>query len=500
MAAAFGLHFGSTSGCLAVYKDGKTNVVANDAGDRTTPAIVAFTDHDQNVGLAAKQGLIRNAANTICNVKQIVGCKYDDPAVAEMMANSKLKILDVGGKPVFEVKVKDKLTKFTPKQIITMIYKDLLDTAARHGEGDIHDTVMAVPPGFTDEQLSEMCECAKAAGFNILRVISEGAAAALAYDIGQIDTHDYSNVVVYRLGGTSLDITLLNVNHGMYRIISTHEDKTLGGAAFTDVLVDHFADDYKRKWRSDIRENLRSKFKMRAAAENCKHILARMGTASSFIESLHEGVDYNCQVTRARFDGLCTPLVQRCLEPLARCLAEAGLKKEDIHKVVVCGGTMKVQCLQKHISDYFANAEILSSIPPDEVIAIGAAKEAAILTGNEDDAKLAEKETTLDCLSRGVQVKIRGEKQQVFVPLTPIPAHRHIKVTLCDEEMSLYFEVLEGSGKSDESRLLAKVYLDELPTCSEAVIVFHLKKEGSLHVTCSEKMSGRSESIMIGIS
>ncbi|XP_046564196.1 heat shock 70 kDa protein 14-like [Haliotis rubra] len=244
--AAFGVHFGTCSACLAVYKDGKPDVVANDLGDRVTPCVVAFTDHDQSVGAAAKQGIIRNAANTISNVKQILGRKMDDPVVENFGAKSTAKVVEKNGIPQFEVSHKGKTCQYSASKVAEIIYRKMLETAQSHGGSGIQDAVLTVPFGFGPEHRNAFSEAATKAGFNILRLINEASAAALAYDLGQMDNSESSYALVYRLGGTSSDATILKIENGMYRVCSSTADNQFGGNQFTEVLLKYLAMEFKR--------------------------------------------------------------------------------------------------------------------------------------------------------------------------------------------------------------------------------------------------------------
>ncbi|XP_074644815.1 heat shock 70 kDa protein 14-like isoform X2 [Tubulanus polymorphus] len=468
MTSAFGLHFGSTSACLALYKA---------------------------VGLSAKQGIIRNAANTVQNVKQLLGCNFSDPAVKKMRQSSTAVIIDKNDQPMYDINFQGKQMLYSPLQIVHLIFKKLMGTAQAHGDGDGDDAVLAVPLNFSHRQMKELSSGAELAGFNILRVINEPSAALLAYDIGQTDIHEFGNVIVYKMGGSSLHLTIVNVSNGLYRIISSIENDYIGGSLFDQVLVDHFVGEFKKKWGIEIKNSNRARYKLLNAAENCKHILSKMHEAHSFIESLHEGIDFQCQISRARFDGLCSSLVQRCMEPLVDILNQSEMRRDDISKVILCGGSTKIPYLQQQIQNYFPHAEMLFSIPPDEVVAVGAAKEASILTGNEEEAKLLEKCTDMPCIQKSIRIKfIEGctdlaQPDIVFHSFTPFPVKRIIHAKLDEAATRCDIHVLEGKY---ENTPLAHLMLDELPPQALISIVFHIRREGSLHVTCSEKSSGKS--------
>ncbi|KAK7102231.1 hypothetical protein V1264_020480 [Littorina saxatilis] len=458
--AAFGVHLGTCSACLAVYRDGKTDVVANDLGDRVTPCVVAFTDHDSTVGAAAKQSVVRNAQNTVVHVKRILGRTFDDTVTQEYVALSQVKVLNQNGKPVFEVLFKEKKQKFSPDQITETIYKKMLETAQSHGGSGIQDAVLAVPNDFTPEQRNAASAAAGKAGFNVLRLINEGSAAALAYDLGQLDNTEKFKVLVYRLGGTSHDATVLQVQNGMYRVLGSCFDHSFGADNFTKLLQQHLATEFYRMYKADPNENRRSMAKLLLNAERCKHTLTTLPQAQCAVDSLLDGIDFHTNVSRARFDSQCNTVVGQCTQLIQRALAEACCSKEDITKVVVCGGGTKMPLVQRIISEFLPSSEVLTSIPGDEVIAIGAAKEAAILADREGaELEIAEKENTFRCLSRDIGIETTEGLEVVLAAGTLIPFRTHHIATLGPEQTSFRM-VISEAGEGDSTNKLAKVGLD----------------------------------------
>lgn len=500
--AAFGVHFGSTSACLAVYKDGKTDVVANDLGDRVTPCIVAFTDHDQAVGVAAKQGKIRNAQNTICNVKQILGRTSGDPILQQYIDNSPVQMKLQDDEPNFQVEYKGQPKTVTASKIAEAIYESMLETARSHGDGDIHDSVLAIPSDFTEDQRQAFSESANAAGFSVLRTISEPIAALLAYDVGQTDNSQQHNVLVLRIGGESTDISVVKVQNGLYRVLSSQNSTNVAGSKFTDALTDYLATEFYKKYKLDVKESKRSLNKLRLTAETVKHTLSTLGNAQCAVDSLLEGVDFHSQVSRARFESLIMPLVQQCSSIIDSICTQANITKSDIQKVIMCGGGTKIPMIQKTITDYVPSAEILNSIPPDEVIAIGAAKQAAILAGNDkSDISINSEQNELECLTNPIYVKAGNDNSDqqylIFPSLTPFPCRKHDSITLASTQTSFKMEIVECKDTTYTD--LGKIVMHDLPTSAVISVVFHLKREGALHVTCKEESTQKTESITIEV-
>lgn len=501
MSAAYGVHFGCSSACLAVNKDDKTDVIANDLGDRTTPCIVAFTDHDQAVGVAAKQGMIRNLQNTVCHVKQILGRKYDDPAVTEYKRKSSAQVIDQNGEPRYEVDYKESRRVFTPSEIAVSIYKKMLETAQSHGGSGSQDSVLAVPTHFTAEQKRAISSAANQAGFNILRLISEPSAALMAYDIGQKDVSFSGSVLVFRLGGVSAEVSVVNVHNGMYRISTSVTDSALGGDLFTDELMKYLITEFKRQTRNDISDNKRAMAKLRRQAEICKHTLSKMDNVHCAVDSLYDGMDFDTKISRARFESCISELIQRCKQLIDQVLSAAGLTQKSVDKVILCGGGTNVPVLQRAISDMFSHCDILNSINPEEVIAVGAATQAGILSALEDeDIKLNTEDTTIDCISKPICIKTQSESgpqiTPVFPALSPLHSRKHLEFIMNPEQMAFRLEICEMTSENDPSTL-AIIVMKDLPAGSKVNSTFHLRRDGHLHITCTEPSSSKTESVTV---
>ncbi|XP_059165237.1 heat shock 70 kDa protein 14-like [Physella acuta] len=501
--AAFGLHLGTCSACLAVYRDGKTNVIANDLGDRVTPAVVAFTDHEISVGAAAKQEIIRNASNTVSHVKRLVGCQFDDPLVKEYIESTSVRIVKDNGLPLFEVEQKGKTLRYTPSQIMELIYKKLLETAQSHGGSGIKDAVLAVPPDFDVKQRTIVSEAATKAGFNILRVINETSAALLAFDVGQLDQTEHFKTLVYRLGGTSHEAVIVDIEQGMYRIIAKAADTQFGGDKFTEVLQAFLTSEFNRQFRLNMSTNKRSVSKLGLAAERCKHALTTMITAQCAVDSLFEGCDFHYNMSRARFDSLCMPLLSKCTGLIEEVLKSAGCNKEDISKVIICGGGAKPPLLKKVIGDFLSSSTLLNSIPEDEIIALGAAKEAALLVGNDTGNISIDNEAStvnFKIFPKSLCIRVSKDELEVVVPQHSLaPTRRQHTLTLDPQQTAVALEIFEADEPAtlETAKLLAKLVMRDLPPGSTIKSNFHLKREGDLHISCHEVTTDKTESVTI---
>ncbi|CAL8242350.1 unnamed protein product [Merluccius merluccius] len=500
--AAIGVHFGYTCACVAIFKDGRADVIANDAGDRVTPSVVAYRDTEQIVGIAAKQGRVRNAANTVVKVKQLLGRTAGDPETDAHKAESKCPVVSKGEKLYYEITTGEQSKLVTPDAVAKLVLEKMRETAQSALGSDVTDAVITVPFEFTQAQKTALREAAEAAGFNVLRLIHEPSAALLAYNIGQEFPSGKSHVLVYKLGGTSLSVTALQVNGGMFRVLDTLTDHSIGGESITGALAQHLAAEFKRSFKQDVSNNARAMMKLMNGADLAKHSLSSLGSANCFVDSLHDGMDFDCNISRARFELLCSSLFNKSIQPIKTLLERVGLSTEDINKVVLCGGSARIPRLQQLIREMFPDVEQLCSTPPDEVIAMGAALEAGLLAG-KDGPSPDDESVTVDACAADIMVKELDESgAEVFNVLlpagTPLPARRHHTLLGPGQLSSLCLELYQRLTQQPQK--LARIVLRDLEPKEDnhdIDTVLTMKRDGSLHVSCVDQSSGRSEVVTI---
>jgi len=486
---SFGIHVGNTSCCLAVAKDGKTDVVASPTGDRTTPAVVAFQDTEIVVGLAAKQARIRNMNNTIVNNKNLVVGKLDDT----WKEANPVSIIEKDGQIYYKVEFKDKDFFTTPSDILVKIYKYIHDIADSHST-DVSqcNSVVTVPLDYTLDQRNIIKTCATRAGFKVSQVISEPGAACLAYGLGQEGEDERYHCVVFRCGGVSTSVTLLLVAGGLYTVLAS-TDLDIGGDQVTDVLVQYLGAEFKQKYKEDILVNKRGKAKISRGAETVKHVLSTLDTAHCYVESLFDGMDFSSNVTRARFDNQVGKVLSDVLAPVSSLLASAGLTTLDIIKVVLAGGTSKVVKLQSALSSMFPSAEILSNYSPDEVIAMGAAVQASYIS---KDPSQNPTEKLLAVSQDIIAVVEGGEEVIVMVEDTTLPCKKSSKLNLPSSEAGSVFSVTLYWGK-EKAAILTKLSLSSVSSCSKLVLSVHVHRDSLTHITLVDKTSGESVDTML---
>ncbi|KAG8577021.1 hypothetical protein GDO81_010044 [Engystomops pustulosus] len=471
--AAIGVHLGCTCACVAVYKDGRADVVANDAGDRVTPAVVGFLENEVIVGLAAKQSRVRNAANTVVKVKQILGRSSDDPQAQKHISESKCPVVEKGGKLRYEIDTGDTVKLASPEDVAKLIFSKMKETAQSALGSDVNDVVITVP-----------------------------------FDFGESQKKSLGNVLVYKLGGTSLSVTMIEVNSGIYRVLATKTYDNIGGIRFTEALAQYLASEFQRSYKQDITGNARAMMKLMNSADVAKHSLSTLGSANCFVDSLYDGMDFDCNVSRARFELIGSSLFNQCIEPIKLLLEQVGVKATSVNQVVLCGGSARIPKLQQLIRDLFSDVELLSSIPPDEVIPIGAAIEAGILLGKENPTTDLDT-ITIECSASDILVKEADEsgadKFSVLLPSgTPLPARRQHTLQAPGSFTSVCLELYESIQKSStpqENSKFAQIVLKDLQKkengVHDIVTVLTMKRDGSLHVTCTDKDTGRTEMITV---
>ncbi|NWI72401.1 HSP7E protein, partial [Dryoscopus gambensis] len=476
---------GATCACAAVYKDGRADVVANDAGDRVTPAVVAFSESEEVVGLAAKQSRIRNISNTVVKVKQILGRSSGDPQAKKYIAESKCSIIEKNGKLQYEIDNK----LINPEDVAKLIFSKMKETAQSALGSDVNDVVVTVPFDFGENQKNALGEAAAAAGFNVMRLIHEPSAALLAYGIGQDSPTGKSHVLVYKLGGTSLSITVIEVNSGIYRVLATNTDDSIGGVCFTEALAQHLASEFQ----SSIRGNPRAMMKLMNSADIAKHSLSTLGSANCFVDSLYDGLDFDCNVSSRIYR---LEVFRTAVGAFISVTFQVKYKVESDSVVFLCGGSARIPKLQQLIKDIFPTVELLSSIPPDEVIPIGAAIEAGILLGKENT--LLEEDALIECSAKDILLKL----DFLFVGMS---ARRQHTLHAPGNISSVCLELYESLGKSpvNEEEKFAQIVLQDLDKKEDGLhdilTVLTMKRDGSLHVTCTDQDTGKCEIITVEV-
>jgi heat shock protein 5 len=495
-----GIDLGTTYSCVGIFRNGSVEIIPNELGNRITPSIVAFTDEERLVGESAKNQGALNPTRTVYSVKRLIGRKYMDK---EVQLDKKLlpyNIINKDGKPYIEVEIKGEKKAFAPEEISAMILIKMKQIAENYLGKEVKNAVITVPAYFNDSQRQSTKDAGMIAGLNVLRIINEPTAAAIAYGLDKKDKE--RNILVFDLGGGTFDVSLLTIDSGVFEVIATNGDTHLGGEDFDNRVLDYLMKKIKKTHNQDVSKNKSAIQKLKTEIEKAKRNLSSSPQAAIEIDELVEGLDFKDSITRSKFEELNMDLFKKTMDPVEKVMGDSGMKKTEIHEVVLVGGSTRIPKIQQLIKDYFNGKEPNKGINPDEAVAYGAAVQGGILGGETSEQTKDLILIDVTPLTLGIET-VGGVMSKIIPKETVIPAKKsQVFTTYQDNQTTVTINIFEGERPLvKDNHALGKFDLTNIPPAPrgqpQIEVTFDVDENSILTVTAVEKGTGKTEKLVV---
>ncbi|KAL7587496.1 hypothetical protein Lser_V15G39495 [Lactuca serriola] len=504
-APAIGIDLGTTYSCVAVWKHNRIEIIPNDQGNRTTPSWVAFTNTEQLVSDGAKNQITKNPANTLFNVKRLIGRRFSEAMVQDDIKLLPYRVIQgPNDMPKIMVTQMENEQQFSTEEISSMILKKMKEVAEAYVGQTVKNAVITVPAYFNDSQRQATKDAATSAGLNVLRMINEPTAAAIAYGIdNMLGLTGKRNVVVFDLGGGTFDVSILTIDEvGKFEVKAVAGDTHLGGEDFDNRMVDYCVEEFKKKYEMDLTGKKRALGRLKAECEKAKRVLSYATQASVELELLHKGIDFSMTFSRAKFEELNMSYFTKCIEQLESCLADANMTKGNVEEVILVGGSTRIPKVQLMLQEFFGGKELCKNINPDEAVAYGAAVMAAKLSG--DTTKMIKEMMVYDVTPLSLGIETKGDIMTVVIGRnTRVPVKKtHNFVTSEDNQTVTRMAVYQGErSKSTDNYLMGSFTVSGIPPAPKGVSVIEACSEiddnGILTVTAKIVSTGRTEKLTV---